>query len=146
MDKKIVSFIESQKNMTLCTAVNDSPYCANCFYAYLESDNLLVFKSARETLHICNALLNNNVAGTIIPDVSKIGTIKGIQFTGKFMTFTGSLSVKAKRAYYKMFPFALPMKGELWGIKLLHVKMTDNTLGLGKKIIWEAPVSVNKYE
>lgn len=142
MDKKIISFIESQKNMTLCTAVNDSPYCANCFYAFGQSDNILIFKSDKETQHICNALLNNKVAGTILPDISKIGTIKGIQFTGEFIVSEGNLSDKARKLYYKVFPFALPMKGELWGIKLLTIKMTDNTLGIGKKIIWEAPVSV----
>jgi uncharacterized protein YhbP (UPF0306 family) len=29
------------------------------------------------------------------------------------------------------------MPGEVWTIELLTMKMTDNTLAFGKKIIWE---------
>jgi uncharacterized protein YhbP (UPF0306 family) len=32
------------------------------------------------------------------------------------------------------------MPGEIWTIKINRIKYTDNTLGFGKKIIWERPV------
>ena len=137
MDKKIESFINEQKNLTLCTTIDNNPYCANCFYVYSGEDNFLVFKSDRTTKHIANALINDNVAGTIIPDISKIGTIKGIQFTGKFIAPADKLLEKAKSIYYNRFPFALPMTGEIWVIELISVKMTDSTLGFGKKLTWE---------
>ena len=99
-------------------------------------------KSVKETKHITSARINNTVAGTIIPDISKIGTIKGIQFTGKFTVPAGDLFEKAKKTYYTKHPFALPVAGEIWAIELLSVKMTDNTLGFGKKIIWEKSVAL----
>ena len=137
MDKKIESFIKEQKNLTLCTSVNNLPSCANCFYAYMSDGNFFVFKWNRTTKHIANSLINYNIAGTVIPDISKIGTIKGIQFTGKFTVPIGDVLDKAKKIYYARHPFALPMPGELWMIELISVKMTDNTLGFGGKLMWE---------
>ena len=142
MDKKIESFIEEQKNLTFCTAVDNVPNCANCFYAYIRESQFLIFKSNRKTKHIANALINNNVAGTIIPDISKIGIIKGIQFEGKFIIPKDRLLEKAKKVYYVKYPFALPVPGEIWMIELIFVKMTDNTLGFGGKLEWAVQVEI----
>lgn len=137
MDKKIGAFMDGQKNLTFCSVIDNIPYCASCFYAYMSDGNFILFKSDKKTKHISNALINNNVAGTIIPDVDKIGTIKGIQFSGKFIVPEGDLIEKAKKKYYSKYPFALAIGGDLWAIELLSVKMTDNTLGFGKKLVWE---------
>lgn len=142
MDKRMKSFIKEQRNLTLCTSVNNIPSCANCFYAYMSEGDFLVFKSNKKTKHIANALINYNIAGTIIPDISKIGNIKGIQFTGMLIVPTGDLLDKAKKTYYARHPFALPMAGEIWMTELISVKMTDNTLGFGNKLIWEKQVIV----
>lgn len=136
MDKKISTFLKEQKNLTFCTAINDAPYCVNCFYTYIEESAILVFKSDRTTQHIMNALLNSKVAGTIVPDIHQTGTIRGIQFTGNFFIPNGEILDKAKITYYKKFPFALVMHGDLWAITLTGIKMTDNTLGFGKKLKW----------
>ena len=144
MDKKIKSFIEEQKNLTFCTSTQNEPYCASCFYAFIKEENFLVIKSDKNSKHIVNALINDSLAGTIIPDLSKIGVIKGIQFTGKFITPTGELLEKMKKAYYSRFPFALTMTAEIWGIEITGIKMTDNKLGFGKKLTWEkAPIKGN---
>lgn len=137
MDKKIQTFIESQKNMTFCTASDNVPSCASCFYAYVTEGNFIVFKSDEKTKHISNALNNDKVAGTIIPDLDQIGTIRGIQFTGNFIVPTGDLLELAKKKYYSKFPFAVVIDGDMWALELISIKMTDNTLGFGKKLNWE---------
>ncbi|MES2285634.1 MAG: pyridoxamine 5'-phosphate oxidase family protein [Bacteroidota bacterium] len=142
MDEKIQSFMDNQKNLTFCTAADNTPHCASCFYSYISEGDLIVFKSDKNTKHIINALSNDKVAGTIMPDVGKVGTIRGIQFSGKFKIPKDDLLVQAKKKYYGKYPFALAMAGDLWVIELQFVKMTDNTLGFGKKIIWESPVSM----
>lgn len=144
MDKKIESFLESQKNLTLCTSVDNTPHCASCFYAYVSEGHFVVFKSDRKTKHICNAFINDKVAGTIIPNIDKIGTIKGIQFIGKFIVPTGVFVEQMKKKYYGKYPFALALAGDLWGIELQSVKMIDNTLGFGKKLSWEKSVSIKQ--
>ena len=137
MDKKISAFIKAQTALTIATSVDSIPYCATCFYAYLEEENLLVFKSDAETRHISDALINNNVAGSILVDKTEIGKIKGIQFNGTFLSPKDALLKDAQKAYYFKYPYAAAMKGDLWVIELTSVKFTDNTLGFGKKLIWE---------
>lgn len=137
MDKKISAFIKAQTALTIATSVDSIPYCATCFYAYLEEENLLVFKSDAETRHISDALINNNVAGSILVDKTEIGKIKGIQFNGSFLSPKDAPLKDAQKAYYFKYPYAAAMKGDLWVIELTSVKFTDNTLGFGKKLIWE---------
>lgn len=136
MDKKIIDFLQSQSVFSFCTSVNDDPYCAPCMYVFNSNDNSLVFASDWDTNHIENALLNARVAGTILPDVIDKANVKGIQFSGQFCK-TEKVSEYSKKLYYKKFPFALVLKGDIWEIKLNRIKMTDNTLGFGKKLIWE---------
>lgn len=143
MDKKISTFLKEQKNLTFCTSLNNVPHCVNCFYSFIEEFDALVFKSDRTTQHIINALINNKVAGTIVPDIHQTGTIKGIQFTGNFIIPTNEILEKAQIKYYKKFPFALLMPGELWPIELTTIKMTDNTLGFGKKMRWNKSLTEN---
>lgn len=136
-DTKIISFIDEQKNLTLCTCINNTPYCANCFYVLLKDENFLVFKSEEKTTHIQQALNNKNIAGTILPDINKIGTIKGVQFTGSFFIPADDILLKAKKKYYTKFPVAAAIKSDFWAIELTSIKMTDNTLGFGRKLLWE---------
>ena len=44
---------------------------------------------------------------------------------------------KARTAYLKKFPYAVLMKTSLWDLWIIYIKMTDNRLGFGKKLIWE---------
>lgn len=137
MDSRIISFIEGQKTMTLCTAAGGLPYCASCYYSFLKDDGLLVFKSSRDTRHIREALSVGAIAGTILPEEKLAGQIKGIQFTGRFVVPDEGAMGKAGISYYARFPFALAIKGELFIAQLDKVKMTDNTLGFGRKLNWE---------
>jgi uncharacterized protein YhbP (UPF0306 family) len=137
MDEKIVAFLHSQTNMTIAVSDDNSPYCANCFYAFSEKENLLFFKSKPETTHIKIALKNNNIAGTILPNSMDKTRIQGIQFTGKFIQLDDDFFSSAKLIYYKKFPFAMPISGELWAIELVSIKFTDNKLGFGKRLEWK---------
>jgi uncharacterized protein len=103
----------------------------------MEKYNALIFKSNRDTKHVSDALHNNFVAGTIIPDKSEIGKIKGIQFSGVLIEPNDDLYDEFKMAYYKKYPFSVAFKGDIWAIELTSVKFTDNTLGFGKKVCWE---------
>lgn len=137
IDKPIQSFIETQTVLTIATCINNIPYCATCFYTFLEKYDAIAFKSNRDTQHILEAIQNKYVAGTIIPDKSEIGKVKGIQFNGIFLEPTGDLLIEAKKKYYLKYPFAAAFKGELWVVDLTFLKFTDNTLGFGKKMHWQ---------
>jgi uncharacterized protein YhbP (UPF0306 family) len=141
LDKPISLFIQSQTALTMATCLENIPSCASCFYAFLEKHDAVVFKSDRDSNHIIEAIQNKHVAGAIVPDKSEVGKIKGVQFNGIFIEPKGDLLNEAKIAYYKKFPFAIAVKGELWIIELTSVKYTDNTLGFGKKLKWEKTAS-----
>ncbi len=137
MDEGIVSFLKKNKNLTFATSVDDKPYCAHCFYAFDKERKLLVFMSDKETNHIKEAKKNKYVAGTVAPDKLVVAKIQGIQFRGNFIQ-PGSENIEHfKKTYYTKYPFARAMPGDFWGVELTFIKMTDNTLGFGKKIEWK---------
>ena len=138
MDERISFFLSSQTNLTLAVSENNLPYCANCFYAFMKEENILVFKSKPETTHIRIVLSNPVVAGTITPDSLGKMRVQGIQFTGKVMSDEINLSRKAKDVYHKKYPFELAFAGEIYLIVLQSVKFTDNKLGFGKRLEWKS--------
>ncbi len=137
MHKNIEAFLTEQSVVTIATSVKNQPYCASCYYAFVPGENLLAFKSDSDTKHIEDALTNNKVAGSILPDKIVKAKPKGIQFTGLFMKADGAIGKKAKDAYLKKYPVAGIFRGDIWVIELRKIKFTDNTLIFGKKTLWE---------
>lgn len=136
-DKIITEFIKKHHVLTLATSVENNPWCANCFYVWLEKENCFVFTTDPVTKHGSDAIKNPQVAGSVVLETSVVGKIQGIQFTGIMEVPEKDLAEKAKVAYLKRFPVAILMKTNLWVIKVSYIKMTDNRLGFGKKLIWE---------
>jgi hypothetical protein len=136
MDKKISNYISENKVLTIATSVNNVPYCANCFYVFDEDKKILIFLSDETTRHISEALLNRNVSGTINTEVTTVAKIQGIQFTGEFIQPTKEEEKDFYEIYYGKFPFARAKPSPIWGVELISIKMTDNTLGFGKKLVW----------
>ena len=137
IDTKIIKFIKEHHVLTLATSNNNKPYCANCFYAYLEEENALVFTSDEDTKHINDVVNQNYVAGSIVLETRTVGKIQGIQFNGTLYKPENELIKKAKKKYMKAYPYAILMKTTLWILDLSFIKMTDNRLGFGKKLIWK---------
>ena len=140
MDENILCFIGENTNLTLCVTVNNQPHCANCFYAFCEENTTLVFKSDPQTLHIQLALKTPLLAGTILPDMLNIKALRGIQFKGYLISseqITDVQTTSFQEIYYSKFPYAIHHHGVIWAIRLLEIKMTDNTLGFGKKLHWK---------
>ncbi|MCF6239743.1 MAG: pyridoxamine 5'-phosphate oxidase family protein [Bacteroidales bacterium] len=135
-DKRIIDFINEHHVLTLATSKNNKAYCANCFYAYIPDENCFVFTSDLETKHAQDAMENSYVAASIVLETKTVGKIQGIQLTGKMYRPDNELQKLAKKAYLKAFPYAALMKTTLWILKPNFIKMTHNTLGFGKKLIW----------
>jgi len=66
-----------------------------------------------------------------------VGKIRGIQFSGNLTNLKGEELKNAKNAYLKVFPIARFSTLHLWGLTPDFIKMTDNRLGFGKKMIWK---------
>jgi len=136
-DKMVVAFLKKHHVLTLATCVDHQPWCANCFYTFLEDDVALVFTSDFETRHIQETLKNSLVAGSVVLETSIVNKIQGIQFSGRLELPQTEMIDKSKYAYLKRFPFAALMDTTLWVLYVDHLKMTDNRFGFGKKLIWK---------
>lgn len=146
MNPLIVRLLEESTNLTLATSINDVPDCANCFYVFDAESKILIIKSKGSTNHIRQAIKNNCVAGTVLPDTLNRLNIKGIQFRGVFLQPDEKLKNSREKKYYNKYPFARAVPGDIWAVKLTAIKMTDNTLGFGTKIAWSAAENILNEE
>jgi uncharacterized protein YhbP (UPF0306 family) len=137
MNEAIRAFIQKQTCATVCCVdENSKPYCFSCFYEFNAEYGLLYFKSSAETHH--SSLLKRNVfiAGSILPDKLNKLIVKGIQFEGVMLDANHPLMKKASEHYHKKYLIALAIPGDIYVIQINHIKMTDSTMGFGKKISW----------
>jgi len=134
--ERIQKFIEKNQVLTLATTDGVAPYCCSIFYVFDEVKECFYFMSAPDTKHIREALQQSSVAGTIVSGDTRVVKIQGIQFTGKFSRPPANNLEEAKKSYLRKFPMARLFDSGLWMIEIEYIKMTDNTLGFGKKITW----------
>lgn len=138
IDGRIVRFFKKHHVLTIATTVDDIPWCANCFYVYLEEENSLVFTTDDDTRHGREFLINPLVSGSVVLETMVTGKIRGIQFSGSVSKPSGELIEKVKHSYLRRFPVARLMDIHLWIVRLSYIKMTDNRFGFGKKLVWSA--------
>jgi len=136
IEPRVIKFFRKHHVLTIATTVENEPWCANCFYVYLEEENALVFTTDKDTRHGKEFLKNHLVAGSVVLETMVVGRIRGIQFQGIISEPEGELLSKVKWAYLKRFPPAVLMNTHLWVVDLTLIKMTDNRLGFGKKLVW----------
>lgn len=131
--EKIEEFIDQHHVMSLATSYEEELSVCSLFYVYNPSSPSFIVASSLKTTHIQHILQSSTIAGNILLETKKVGEIKGLQFQGIFCELTSS---KLKLLYFKKFPYALALNPKLWEIKVRSFKMTDNSLGFGKKLIW----------
>ncbi|MFI3315443.1 MAG: pyridoxamine 5'-phosphate oxidase family protein [Rikenellaceae bacterium] len=135
--KEIIRFIREHHVMTLASHDGDAPYCANLFYAYSSKLNGFVYTSSLATSHAQHCLKNTKAAGSIVVETKVVGKVRGLQISGNTTPVSDSELAIAKGSYLRKFPFAVVAPLELWLFRPSFLKLTDNRLGFGKKLIWE---------
>ena len=130
----ITVFLKKHHLLTLATCKENIPYCATCFYAFVEHSATFVIATDEKTRHGREALENAHVAGSVALETKLIGKIQGVQFTGVFK----KADEMETKAYLKRFPYAVAMSPVLWSIKIDYLKFTNNTLGFGIKLEFSA--------
>lgn len=136
-DKRMHDFIKKHHVFTLATCVEGEAWCSNCFYAYFQEENCLVFTSDNHTRHVNEFLKNPIVAGSIVLETKIVGKIQGMQFTGNVIEPQGDFQNKVRARFLKRFPYAVITNTAMWCLYFHSIKMTDNLLGFGKKLYWE---------
>lgn len=134
VDERIARFLSRHHVLTLATAADGAPYCANAFYAYDRRRNRLVFTSDLSTRHAREMLAERRVAASVVLETRVVGKVQGLQLCGT----AARGDEEDKRRYLRRFPYAALAELTLWALTPDYLKFTDNTLGFGKKLIWKA--------
>ena len=135
MDERIIKFLARHHVLNLATVSKEGlPYCAACFYAYDKLRNRLIFTSDDTTRHAQEMDLNPNVACAITLETRVVGKVQGAQICGRVERG----NEEDKHVYIKRFPYAAVAPLTIWAIEPSFIKLTDNTLGFGKKLIWNS--------
>jgi uncharacterized protein YhbP (UPF0306 family) len=137
----IIRFLNKQHVLTLCAGNGAEMWCANCFYVFDAERMALWLMTEPHTQHGGLMQQNSTVVGTIAPQPKSIALIKGVQYRGEIALLQGDDDRLARERYCQRFPVAKAMKAPIWQLTLQEVKMTDNTLGFGKKLHWVRPSS-----
>lgn len=136
MDKHIEKFIKSHHVLTLATVSESIPYTSNMFYAFDIENDSVIFSSEESTKHIQDSLNNEYVAVNIVLETKIIGKVCGLQGDGVIRRAVGEELKRVKSIYVKRFPYTALMDLTLWIVDFNNIKLTDNKLGFGKKIVW----------
>ena len=73
-------------------------------------------------------------AASIVLETRTVGKVQGLQITGEIKpAIEGD-----KMCYIKSFPYAAVADLTLWRLEADFLKLTDNRLGFGKKLIWQS--------
>jgi len=137
MDQEIIDFIKQNQVANICCVEDNKPYCFSCFYAPMNNEGYLVFKSSLDTRHADILEQYSEIAGTILPNELDPLAIRGIQFEGIAKEEDVVSLLQAATSYYIKYPMALTMSGKLWVVEIRSLKFTDNTKGFGYKNSWK---------
>ena len=137
-EERILKFIREHHIFTLAVSKENEPWCATCFYVFDEKLNRFIFTSDDDTRHIMDAVSSGNfrVCGAIALETRMVGKIRGIQFSGIMKKLEGDEKKPAKKSYVEAFPIARLAPLTIWSLTPDYIKMTDNRLGFGTKLVW----------
>lgn len=136
VDKRFTDFIRRHHVMTLATVSPQGAYCTNLFYAYIPQRNIFVFTSDEKTRHYTEMTANPSVGASIVLETRTVGNIQGLQLQGCVRLAEVDEHQAARAAYLKRFPYAIVADLTLWVLEPTFMKLTDNRLGFGKKLLW----------
>lgn len=137
-DEKILRFAAKHHVLTLATLDDDGrPWCAHAFYAYDRRRNVMVFASSTDTRHGAHLALRPRVAASVAVETRIVGRVQGLQLTGE----VAPADEAARTRYLERFPYAALAELTLWMLEPVEMKLTDNTLGFGKKLTWKRNTS-----
>lgn len=133
----ISRWLAKQHVVSYCVANDQDMWCANAFYLYCPQAVAFYLLSDPQTRHGQISGGKARVAGTVSGQTKNVALIRGVQFKGEITRLEGEASAQFRERYNRRFPIARAMSAPVWSIRLDELKFTDNTLGFGKKHIWQ---------
>lgn len=137
LPSRLAAFLAEHHVLALATSGAGQPWTASCYYAFDAAAGRFLIASDPATRHLREALANPRVAWAIHLETRIVGKVRGLQATGRLAALEGPDLEAAKAAYLRAFPVARMMpRLDLWALEPDHLKLTDNRLGFGTKLLW----------
>lgn len=134
---RLAAFLAEHHVLALATARDGQPWTASCYYAFEPGSGRFLIASDPATRHVQEALAEPRVAWAIHLETRTLGKIRGLQATGRLRALEGPDLDAARGLYLRTFPVARMMpRLDLWALEPDHLKLTDNRLGFGTKLLW----------
>lgn len=134
----IWQYIEDNWVVSFTTQQGEILWTANAFYIVESETVSLIILSSTTTEHGKMLLQNPIVSGTISNQEKDVAQLKGLQFSGEMKPLQGEQAEQAFQNYCERFPIAQKMKETVWQLRFTRLKYTDNSLGFGTKLYWDA--------
>ncbi len=123
MQQVMRDFLDSRHLLSMGVMDEDGVYMANCFYAFDEEELALIIKSNQDTRHIQLASINPSIGVSVALDTKNLSKIKGLQIKAQMAKAT----LREENIYYQKYPFARWIKGDVFALRILWAKYTNNT-------------------
>lgn len=134
---RLAAFLAEHHVLVLATVRDGQPWTASCYYAFDPDAGRFLMASDPSTRHLQEALDHPAVAWAIHLETKTVGKIRGVQATGRLRPFEDEDLDAARALYLRAFPIARLMpRLDLWALEPDHLKLTDNRLGFGTKLLW----------
>ncbi|WP_066098512.1 pyridoxamine 5'-phosphate oxidase family protein [Xanthomonas massiliensis] len=134
---RIEAFLQDHHVLSLAVCRDGEVWAANAFFAFDPAGVRFVFLGSQDTRHAAMLQANPHAAGTIAGQPLEISEIRGLQFEGDARLLETPVQRDAALGLYRArFPQAAALSAPAWELRPLRMKLTDNRLGFGTKILW----------
>lgn len=132
-------WLKKQHVLSWTVAQDKQLWCSNAFYVYDEEQVVFYLLTDPLTRHGQMVVERALVAGSVNGQPKSVALLRGVQFLGDIRCLSDAEDKKPRAMYLKRFPVARTMSKSfpVWKIRIDEIKFTDNTLGFGKKIMWQ---------
>lgn len=132
----ISNWLNKQHVLSYCVGQGETLWCANAFYVFNPEAMVFYLLSDQSTRHGEIIGMRAMTAGTVSGQTKNVALIRGVQFRGEILLSDDASTDAIREQYCRRFPVARVMRAPIWVLRADELKMTDNTLGFGKKFYW----------
>lgn len=130
-------WLKKQHVVSWSVARDGELWAACAFYLYDSEKVAFYLLSETSTRHAQMSGGRAAVAGTVNGQPKTVALIRGVQFRGEIRLLEGDEAAAVRERYNRRFPVARVLSAPAWELRIDEMKFTDNTLGFGKKLLWQ---------
>jgi uncharacterized protein YhbP (UPF0306 family) len=133
----VCEFLRAWHVLSLGVTDAQGPWAASLFYAFDESAADLIVLTSTKTRHGQCMVESPVVAGTVVGQAERITDIRGVQFTAQAKLLKDTPRSEALDIFLQRHPIARLKPSEVWALRLIDLKYTDNQLVFARKTRWQ---------